>query len=607
MTYTDADRRAFNHADSIPKQAGTPISSTTRYLSGAAYVDQKYAEVVIDEMVGQSHRAVAPALGYDLVTIVRHCFRAQRLWLRQNALLTVVLVLGAVFFTAPTVTLFVVCLLGYLFLPDRARVHSRGRVSWQLIVGLIVVVVIGGCLFGPAAPLLSVLKSGSFSASDFGSSAGSATSGDSGGSVAKYLLGLLVVAVALLAVLTLHRYRMIEIITGDLARGRPAGMLRPEAREVEHRLGFIEAAQAGNIVLHADFEPFVGAGERLNAWSVATELRAAQPFEAGRHFGAEPAFAAEPGAERRSRVDIDANDLMHHLRQRLAAMRGRDLPDPARITGLQLRDQVISSGTRWHDYPLIDERTRLPYSFAGTDTVEAIIRSPQTSARHFLRVSVGAPDRAAVGSDGRTIMPAEHQSVVSSTFIHVAVEGGLLYVELVQTVLGPIRQAYLDIDRYAASDDRLGPAAGEAFRRFLGDVAVAPFRMVRALYRRVTLVGAMHRADREAAAEPVYDFGSRLDVRQYASRPAFANYLQGLDAEKYTRLIDKRVTEAIDDYLTSQGVDSSDFVAKANQYQYNNTAIVKGDVNGSIAVGMGAKAMQTGVTVTTGQVPGGGK
>ncbi|MFI6072463.1 hypothetical protein ACIA5C_12825 [Actinoplanes sp. NPDC051343] len=589
MTYTDAEQHAFIHADGISKQPGTPLTSTTRYLSGAAYVDQKYAEIVIDEMIGESHRAVAPALGYDLVTIIRHCFRAQRLWLRQNALLTLVLLVGAFVFTGPTVTLFVVCLLAYLFMPDRTRVRRKGRPAWQVVVGLLLVVGLGGCLFGPAAALLSIVGSGSFSGSSLGSTYDSPAGSDSTGSVVKFGLGLLAVVVGLMVVLTLHRYWMIDIITTDLARGKPAGRLRPEAREVEHRLGVVGAAQSGNIVLHAGFEPFVGAGERINAWAVATELRARPPQ------------GAEPGAGPGPRVDIDPNGLMHHLRHRLASMRGRDLPGPAQIIGLQLRDQVVSSGTRWHDYPLIDDRTRLPYSFAEPATVEAIIRSPQTSARHFLRASVGAPDRAALGADGRTIMPAEHQSAISSTFIHVAVEGGLLYVELVSTVLGPIRQAYLDIDRYSATDDRLSPAVGEAFRRFLGDVAVAPFRLVRALYRRLTLIGAMHKADQEAAREPVYDFGSRIDVRELASRPSYANYLQGLDAEKYTRLIDKRVTEAIDEYLVSQGVDSADFVAKANFYQYNNSAVVAGDVNGSIAVGMGAKASQAGVTITTGQ------
>lgn len=595
MTNTGTEPQAFAHADGIPNQPGAPLSSTTRYLSGAAYIDQKYAEKVIDEMVGESHRAVAPALGYDLVTIIRHCFRAQRLWLRQNALLTLALVAGAVLLPGPTVTLFVICLGAYMFVPDRGRARpGKGRPVWQVVVALVVVLAVGGCLFGPVRSLLATMGPGSFSTTDIGSTYGTATNGDSSDGVVKFVLGLLALVAGLMTVLTVHRYRMIDIITADLARGQAGPVLRPEAREVEHRLGVIESAQSGNIVLHAGFEPFVGAGDRINAWAVATELRA-RPED------------AEPGAAPGPRVDLDPNELMHHLRYRLASMRARDLPGPSRIVGLQLRDQVVSSGTRWHDYPLIDERTRLPYSYAEQATVEAIIRSPQTSARHFLRISVGAPDRAALGADGRTIMPAEHQSVISSTFIHVAVEGGLLYVELVSTVLGPIRQTYLDIDRYSATEDRLGPAVAEAFRRFLGDVAVAPFRLVHALYRRFTLIGSMHKADREAAAEPVYDFGARLDVRELASRSTYANYLQGLDAEKYTRLIDKRVTEAIDEYLVANGIDSTDFVAKANFYQYNNSAVVAGDVNGSIAVGMGAKASQSGATITTGKAPGSAK
>jgi hypothetical protein len=580
------DRHAFSHADGGPQPAGEPLSSTTRYLSGAAYVDQEFAETVVDELVAQSHRAVAPALGYDLVTVIRHCFRAQRLWLRQNALLTVSLLLGAWLLTEATVTLYVVCLIGYFLLPNGNRTGRRqtGRVI-AVIVG---VLILASCLFGPLSQLFTALGTGAVSTSDLSETYGAETAGATGGTLTRFLLGFVALGLVLAIVLTVHRYQVISVITGDLARGRPPGPLRPEGREAEQRLRIIGDAQHGNIVLHAGFEPFVGAGERTNAWSIATELRAEDPVD--------------PLATRRdkpppARVDIDPVDLVRHLRQRLAALRSRDLPDTSRVTGLQLRDQVISSGTRWHDYPLIDERVRLPYSFAEPATVDAIIRAPQTSARHFLRASVGAPDRAAVGADGRTIMPAEHQSVISSAFIHVAVEGGLLYVELVVTVLGAVRQSYLDIDRYDSGAERLPAAAGEAMRRFVGDVAVAPARLARGVFRRLSLPGAIHRADREAATEPVYDFGSRLDVRQLASRRSYANYLQRLDAEKYTRLIDRRATEAIHEYLTAHGVDTSDFVAKVNVHQYNSTTIA-GDAYGPIANGTGATATMAGVTVT---------
>lgn len=590
MTYNGAvygtDHHAFSHAGGGPQPAGEPLSSTTRYLSGAAYVDQKFAEAVVDGLVAQSHRAVAPALGYDIVTVIRHCFRAQRLWLAQNALLTVLLLFGAWLLTEATVTLYAVCLIAYVFLPNGNRTGRRA--TWRVIAVIAGGLILASCLFGPLMQLYTALRAGSVSTSDLSDTYSAETTGGAGGTLTKFLLGLVAMGLVLAIVLTVYRYQMISIITGDLARGRAPGRLRPEGREVEQRLRIIGDAQHGNIVLHAGFEPFIGAGERANAWSIATELRAEEPVDP---------LATRRDTEPPARVDIDAVDLVRYLRQRLAALRSRDLPDTSRVTGLQLRDQVISSGTRWHDYPLIDEKVRLPYSFAEPATVGAIIRAPQTSARHFLRASVGAPDRAAVGADGRTIMPAEHQSVISSTFIHVAVEGGLLYVELVATVLGPIRQAYLDIDRYDPGAERLPAAAGEAVRRLIGDVAVAPARLVQALYRRVTLTGAIHRADREAATEPVYDFGSRLDVRELASRRTYANYLQRLDAEKYTRLIDRRATEAIHEYLTAHGVDTSDFAAKVNVHQYNNTTIA-GDAYGPIANGTGVTATMAGVTVT---------
>ncbi len=584
MTYTgtiqDAEQHPFGHVDGGTPTDWEPISSTTRYLSGAAYVDQSFAERVVDELVAQSHRAIAPTIGYDIVTVIRHCFRAQRLWLAQNALVVVLLVAGGWLLRGPTVTVYAVCLIAYFSKPDGVRTGHRQtlRVIALVVGGLI----LASYLVRPIMPLLGELGSGTVPPPETGDAFGD---GEDAGVASHFLLGVAGVVLALAAVLTLYRFQMISIITGDLERGRRPGKFRPEAREIEQRLQVIADAQHGNILLHAGFEPFVGAGERVNAWSLAIELLAEETGD-------------EPAGSPPKRVDIDPVDLVRHLRQRLAAMRTRDLPEVSRVTGLQLRDQVISSGTRWHTYPLIDETARLPYSFAGPAAVEAIIRAPQTSARHFLRASVGAPERAAVADDGRTIMPAEHQSVISSTFLHVAVEGGLLYVELVSTLLGPIRPEYLAIDRYHAGAERLSAAAREAIRRFVRDVAVAPSRLVHALYRRSTLTRAIHRADREAATALMYDFGARFDVRRLAGLDGCANYMQELDAEKYKRFVDRRATEAIREYLAAHGVDTSDFTGKVNTNQYNNTTIY-GNANGPIATGTGAKATVSGPAAKT--------
>ncbi|MEV4639067.1 hypothetical protein AB0J80_17110 [Actinoplanes sp. NPDC049548] len=584
----------FGHGDGTVRDPHARMSSTTRYLSGAAYVDEDYADRVIQELVADSHRAVAPAIGYDVTTVIRHCFRAQRLWLVQNAVITGILLVGLVAFTSATVTVLAVCIAGALVTTEHPEPGKRP--SWKAVAAGILALSVLGCVLWPLITALQTFGFGDLGPSTFDGDSFGGDGFDSGtsqddlpGTVIKFLLTVLLVAGSAYGTVVWSRQRMIGIITTDLARGGSRAAPQTNRREIEHRLGVIDEAQHGNILLHSGYEPFVGAGQRTTAWSIATELR---PDE---DSGDSPGTRVNGRSRTQpltARVQIDPVELVTCLRRRLAALRSKDLPPQERIAGLQLRDLVVSSGARWHDYPLIDERARLPYTHASPEAINAIIKFPQTSARHFLRATVGAAEMAALSDDGRAVMPAEHQSVVSSTYLHVAVEGGLLYVELVTAVLGPIQQRYLDIDVYDRRTDALVTAAGEALRRVFRTTAAAPLRLVRAARRSITLASAIHRADREAAEESVYDFGARVDVRQLGSRHDFANYLQRLDAEKYSRLIERRATEAIYEFLTDKGVDTSDFAAKVNFRQYNSTTI-SGSAYGPVATGTGASATMT--------------
>jgi hypothetical protein len=564
--------RGFSHTPPTDPDAGDTRSSTTRYLSGAAYIDERYAQLAVDELVAQSHRAVVPTLGYDATTVLRHCFRAQRLWLEQNGLVCVVLILGLCVLPGATMTVYGICLVTRsLRAMWRAGRLPRWGNALAAMAGIVFLTYLLA-LLGVLDSLRDIWPDDS----DTGELSGN-------GGAAAFLGGVLAISVALFATLTWSRYRMITAIVTWLGRSPDSAPARTESPSVEKRLAVIDRAQHGNIVLGGGSDPFVGAGSVLRAWSVATELHPEKDADAASVH-----------------VPIDPVELVGHVRRRLAAMRSHDLPEPERIIGLQLRDQVVASAVRWHDSPLIDDRSRLPYSYADPDAVDAIIRWPQTGARHFLRAVVGAPNKAATDTTGRRIMPAEHQSVVTSTFLHVAVEGGMLYVESVATVLGPIRQEYLDVDRYAGSGDQLPAALREAVRRFARTTVSAPRQLARHLLRQFALARTMHRADLEAAADQAYDFGARFDVREAAVFQDYANYLQLLDITKYTRMIERRATEAIHDFLTAKGVETSDFTNRVRINQNNNT-VIHGSVHGPVATGTGASA-----TVVTGKPKGSG-
>ena len=297
----------------------------------------------------------------------------------------------------------------------------------------------------------------------------------------------------------------------------------------------------------------------------------------------------EPGTPaRREPVTVDPVALNRHVKRRLAALRSDDLAEQERLTGLRLRDLVVASGSRWQGYPLIDQHLQVPYSQASPATMEAIIRHPQAGARHFLRASVGTDSSVVTGERGETIMPAEHQNVVLSAFTHIAIEGGMLYLESITTLLGPLRQPFLDIDRLTY--EGIGRAAvASGLRTSPLDLLAAPFRLLAAGWRAVAVWRRSNRADRDHDRDPVYDFGARADIRELASAAAPSTYLQRLDAEKYSKLLQRRINEAVVDYLRDQRVDTSEFETRINHI-HNEGVTIHGNNYGSAASGMGARA-----------------
>lgn len=72
------------------------MSDTTRLLCAAAYRDRKFASYVVDKVLKEELRGVAPSFGVDIVPVVRHCLVAQRRRLFVDTVLVLVLLAGGV-------------------------------------------------------------------------------------------------------------------------------------------------------------------------------------------------------------------------------------------------------------------------------------------------------------------------------------------------------------------------------------------------------------------------------------------------------------------------------------------------------------------------------
>lgn len=555
----------FTHTSPTDSRQPARLSPTTRYLCGAAYRSEEFADQVIAELVQDGHRAVVPSVGYDLGPVLRHCFRARNLLLVQNLVITAILVIGLFVLTGPTVGLVLLALVA-------GGAAKLGKPSdwtvWHFLAagGLLVLLWLSG--FVPAVLALFDTETDPVKLEE--------TPGSS--SALRPLLSLLLLALGVFGTVYATRIAVLRTLTRELAPDRVAPAPGLDKVLVRERVETVTNAQHGNIVLHSGYDPFLGAGRIIHAWSLAMELK--RDPDPGQPSAVDPD----------DRVAVDPVELNRHVKHCLAALASVDLPPHERLTGLALRDQIIATGARWRDYPLIDQRRRLPYAFATPQAIEAIIRAPQTSARHFLRASVGAENREVTGGSGPTIMPAEYQNIVVSTFVHIAVEGGMLYVENVSTVLGPLRQEFLDIDQYSAGDEGGLEPILQGLREFGGTTLLAPFRVGRTIARAITANRNMTRADRDSNRLPVYDFGARAEIRQIASSPRPVTYLQRLDAEKYSKLMERRINEAVIGFLSAMGIDISEYETRMNVFN-NHGVFIRGDNHGPAAAGPGATAL----------------
>jgi hypothetical protein len=544
------------HHGPAGRERPATLSSVTRYLSGAAYTDPLFASRVIAEVVEDEHRAVVPSYEFDIEPVLRHCFRARNLWLGQDALLSVVLLLGLLLaFTGTVLALVLSAAVAVPLMLHKARANLMVVIASG--PGTLLVLLLALSVVVPAF----IIWTGSY---------------DLLNQTRTEIIGqLLLFCVAAGGVLTWFRYTALRVLTTELASGVQHVAPRITDHRIERRLTTAGKAQYGNIVLYGGADPFLGTGKPVRAWSMVLDLRTEVGLD-----GALP-----------QRVPLDPVELNRHVKRSLAALRADTLPERERLAGLQIRDLLVAAGERDWDYPLLDPHLRMPFSHAGPAAVESVIRHPQASARHFLRVTTGTTGQAVLDRRGEELLPAEDEEVEVTAFVHFAVEGGMFYMEYVSTVLGPIDDRFHHIDRLpigAGALVRIG--IGQALRQLPVAIAVAPARLVRGMVQRSSVTRRMDRAQRINLTAPRYDYGARTSVRALASSRDPDTYISLLDADKYSKLIERRLTGAVLDYFVSKGVDTAEYRRRVSVIHNEGTILINSTATGPVASGSNATA-----------------
>ena len=491
-------------------------SAATRYLCVGAHIDPQFADRVIHDVLEERHRAVCPSRGIDLVPIVRHCLAARRRRLARDLAILAVLAASVVVSPVPTATLTLTAWSGWWLHRLARDWTARGpAANLRRLAALAVsssLFVLGAGLALRQAPLASHVID-----------------------LRRESLGLVLLPLGVWAVVLVEAAQTRDVLVRRLSRrafdpGRAPATASPA---VQWRLEDLAREQYGHATVYSSFVPFVGSGVPFSTWSLVLDLQ--RPSRRRLIDGPAP-------SPRISAVDLQARVVAQF--GHLAEVR---LDGGERLTALQLERHVFVDGSSFRG-----SRTRPaegptgPRLHSGGTDIERLTDEQAGPARQYLDVRIGSWE----------------EELVVTVHLQFATIGRTLYMEAVSCVLPPINAAYHVVD---AMPSRMTPGAlldlvVTTTRTSASAFCRAPARAGRAL-----LTPIRRWLDQETTLAAIredlsFDYGARTSVRELGAAPGCHSYFQRLDVEKYRKLVDLHVLQAIGDHLEDEGVDTSAFI-----------------------------------------------
>jgi hypothetical protein len=540
---------------------------TTRYLCAAAHLDENFADQAIREYLVEPTRAVPPSPGVYAPAVLAEAVAARaRRKLRDGALLALALLalvctpwslLGAWFVVALVVLL--------------VSTHSG---DWLQLARKLVPLVIGlAIIWFVVSPLVAYLSAGGES-SDFGElDAGAGEQGSP--DVARTVLSIVAI-LGMAAVLLVDEFVVARHIDNRFRRGRRIGevVVRADQRQVfafapnrslaqliRHLAGPQQPMAPGRVAHNGDrppppasvivshgYNPFVGAGEPHEPWSLAIPL--------------------EPQSADTEPVPLTAADLYRRICVEVAALReAANLSPGRRFAELRISEQIVVSADELVDHDdeptardFLAGHTVAPYPLLRGERARELRDDPFEWARYHLCFQLETWDR----------------DFIVSAYVHVAVNDRTLYVEWTPCVLLPIRAQFRRIDARSLSP---WPTVRAALGALVGLPTTLP-RRIRGVFARIRPL------PRQRGVISSGMFGARRSLRELAADTEVHNYFQLADQDRYVKVLESRLTLAIIDELSAAGY-SVAALEKRVEAVSNSNMFINSPIIGSVFGGRG--------------------
>nr|WP_238431729.1 hypothetical protein [Streptomyces cavernae] len=526
-------------------------SEATRLLCAGTYLDAAYRDAVIEELYVHEERIAAPSLGCDAARVLAHALRARRIELGWAAVILGLWVVGL----PVTEYVLIVFLLPCLMLAAAAWIRGaqeqppwyRRLPAWWLrwwgrLVLVLSLVVMAQTAFGAGdgtelAELIEVLVP------DF-------LAGLTGVSGAVYVepfraWAALVVLLLVAACVAAQRGQFARSLANELHPTRFGDMAgdpaeRFEGRRFQRLRQRIRLEQHSPLVMYRAARPFRGAGHAYDAWTLAVELRP------------DPDRAEPPRPVNNQIILGKVHELLARLR----------LPSPHaggavrdRLRRLELDECVFLPVA---GLPRRDLAPYHPDAFLA-HRAESVEEGGE-ARRHFLRARVGGWE----------------EEVVTSVFVRVHTQGGMLMLEIAPHVLLPVRADFQDADRVAHQYRH-----NSAFGKAVWALARTPRSMVLALLTLGRGAAVTWRILTAGNGSALPD-GPAGSVRELGSGD-HASLFQEMDISRYLKSIQDRVAQGVKQVLKDSGYRTDEFAQKIVNVSGGSTLIE--NVPGAFAIG----------------------
>ncbi|MYW68399.1 hypothetical protein GTY65_30635 [Streptomyces sp. SID8379] len=516
-----------------PSSAKPPYASeATRLLCAGTYLDQDYRNRVIEQLHLHEQRIVAPSLGFDAARVLAHALRARRIevaWAWAVLGLWVVALpltdYWIVVFLLPSALLALgVWIRGPQKRPPVYRRVFAWYVRWwaRLLLALLLLSTVamvtgdGEDYDSPSYEMRSGLRDGLPDVVSWMIPEGSGSGDALHGWLTLLLLVLIAVCVGA------QRSQFARALGDELCEARFANAATDPAESAEGArfqrvMRRIRTEQHAPLIMYHALRPFCGAGEPVDTWTLAVELR--------------------PDRSKKQQP-LNNRGILEKIRPLLEQLRL-----PAEFAGTTVRDRL-----RWLEIDEcvflpaegLAERADAPYrAEAFEEHRERSVEEGAEKRRHFLRIRVGGWE----------------EELVVTVFVRVHTQGRMLMLEIAPHVLAPVLEPFRDAERTAHQFRHNNP-----FGKAVWAVARVPGSPARSLVTIGRWVGYGWQVLTGGHSGALPD-GPALSVRELGSEGP-GSLFQRMDVERYLKSVQDRIAGGVSQALAESGYQTGEFVQK---------------------------------------------